>query len=222
VEAASMDKEKSSASTSNATISKQPAIVYQWEVSLRFGTSADLDTVCDDGWLYGPYFLTGTDKPETSDTQTVSAEPSTVDLINIGDFAMCIQISSPIDMTLSIKDYSVDVTTCDEDPADFAGTWVGTYSCFNEGCADEINEPITLYITQNDHSAQYTDDQGATFEGTVCGNEFVFNGGVEGPGGYFEKGKFTMNSDGTLNKESSFLNNNGSCRGDCEDFLERQ
>ena len=124
-------------------------------------------------------------------------------------------------MMLSIRDYSVDVATCDEEPANFAGTWTGEYACDNVGCGDESG-PIELTITQTGHSARYVDDSGAAYSGTVCGDEFAFDGGVEGPGGYVEKGRFTMNSDGTLRKESSFVTNDGSCRGDCEDSLERQ
>ncbi len=211
---------------SHVTSAMQKAPIYQWQVSLRFGTSADLNTICEDGWLYGPYTVTGTEKPETFDTASVSAEPSTVDLINFGTFAMCIEISSPIDLTLSIKNYSVDVTTCDEDPENFAGTWVGTYSCEYAGgeeCSEnETDQPITLWITQEGHSAQYTDDVEASFEGTVCGNEFAFNGGIEGPGGYIEKGKFVLQGNGTLTKEASFISNDGVCTGTCWDVLERQ
>jgi hypothetical protein len=224
LETTSIRQAKTDEPAAKATSPRQPNPIYQWEVSLRFSDSADLSTVCEEGWLYGPYTVSGTNKPETAETASVSAEPATVDLVNYGSFAMCIEISSPIDLTLSIKDYSVDVATCDEDPADFAGTWTGTYSCYNEGeenCDDEINQPITLTITQEGHSAKYTDDGDAFYEGTVCGNVFAFNGGVEGEYGYVEKGKFTLNSDGTLGKESSFVSADGSCTGSCEDLLER-
>lgn len=76
-------------------------------------------------------------------------------------------------------------------------------------------------VCEDGHSAQYTDSE-AAYRGTVCGNEFVFNGGVEGEWGYEEKGTATLNSDGSLRKTSSFVSYDGSCRGDCEDLLYRQ
>ncbi len=207
---------------SSKTSTVQPeSSVYEWQVSFRIG-SADSVNVCEDGWLYGPFTMRGTDKPETSDTTTVAAEPSTVDVINFGTFDMCIEISSPIDLTLDVTNFSVDVTTCDEEPANFAGEWSGTYSCDNEGCADIPTEEITLTVTQEpgSHSASYTDGE-AFYEGTVCGNVFTYNGGVEGEFGYIEKGTMTLNADGSAHKVSTFKDNSGPCQGECEDFLTR-
>lgn len=199
----------------------QPSDLNEWQVSFRIGAASEIDTICQDGWLYGPYTLRGNDMPETSDKEKISAEPSTVDLINFGSFAMCIQISSPIDLTLSINKYSVDVSTCDEKPADFAGTWTGTYSCDNQDCPDIPTSSIILHVYQDGHSASYHDEE-AYYEGTVCGNVFSYNGGVEGVLGYIEKGTMTLNPDGTAHKQSSFSDNNGPCRGTCEDFLTRK
>jgi hypothetical protein len=205
---------------------RKAAAAYQWDVSIRVGDTSDtdpLETVCEDGWLYGPYRLSGAEKPETSETETITADAGTVDLINFGEFAICILISSPIDMTLTIDEFSVDVTTCDEDPADFEGVWEGTYHCDSEGiggCEDE-GGPITLTVTQDGHRAKYTDGY-ASYSGTVCGNTFAFSGGAEGEYGYTEKGELTLNTDGTAHKVSSFVSTDGSCSGDCEDDLERQ
>lgn len=207
-------------SPSSQTENFQPSAVQEWQLSFRIGAAAEIDTICRDGWLYGPYTLRGNDIPETSDTANVSAEPSTVDLINFGSFAMCIQISSPIDLNLSVSKYSVAVSTCEENPANFAGTWTGTYSCDNQNCPDTPTSSITLHVYQDGHSASYHDEE-ASYEGTVCGNVFSYNGGVEGDFGYIEKGTLTLNSDGTAHKQSSFKDNNGSCQGTCEDFLTR-
>ena len=221
VETASLNRSPLLEFLSKATSPSLAMAAYQWEVSLRVGDADDLATVCEEGQLYGPYTVSGVTAPEIANTESISAEPSTVDLINFGQFAMCIQVSSPMDLSLSIHDYSVDVTVCDIDPVDFQGTWTGTYTCTNVGCEGQTNLPITLTITQDGHSAQYTDSE-ASYRGTVCGNEFVFNGGVDGEWGYEEKGTAILNSDGSLRKVSSFVSYDGSCRGDCEDLLYRQ
>jgi hypothetical protein len=112
--------------------------------------------------------------------------------------------------------------TCGEgcgSPSDFSGTWTGTYECtFREDqCGEPFGGEIALEVTQNGCSATYSDGD-ATFAGSVCGDVFEFEGG--GPG-YTESGILTLVTPNMAMKESTFVNTEGNCTGDCEDNLSR-
>ena len=94
-------------------------------------------------------------------------------------------------------------------------TTVGT-----PGSCDVPQGTVELTITQQGRSASYTDDAGAMYDGTVCGTAFSFKGGLTGS--YQESGKFTLNSDGTAGKVSSYTPLGGACTGRCIDELTRQ
>ena len=113
--------------------------------------------------------------------------------------------------------------TCGEgcgSPSDFSGTWTGTYECtFRDAlCGEPFGGDITLMVTQNGCAATYSDEE-ATYEGSVCGNVFEFEGG--GPG-YTESGTLTLVTPNEATKESTFVNTGDSCTGDCADVLSRQ
>jgi hypothetical protein len=187
-------------------------------ISARIGASDSVD-VCKDGYLYGPFtvMLDDSDDPVTVDPPTVSATPTTVQIINTGSFAICLQFNSPVDLQLSATNVAVDRTPCDEEPADFNGTWSGTYTCLNDPCPDDIDQNISLTVTQSGYSASYTDGF-ASFEGTVCGNTYTFNGGGEG---YTESGTLVLNTDGSATKYVTWQDTLGLCGGECTDQLER-
>jgi hypothetical protein len=189
------------------------------QVTARIGYAEDVDTVCQTGSLYGPFTITGTTQPETIDPPTISAEPSALSVINTGSFVVCLEVVSPVNAIINVDEVAVDVTPCEETPADFSGTWTGTYSCTNVGCPDDENVPITLTVTQDGHSAHYTDDQGGSFQGTVCGNVFRFNG--TGPG-YRESGTLTLTGEDKATKTATWVADDNSCKGDCTDNLARE
>ena len=132
---------------------------------------------------------------------------------------VCLEVVSPVNATINVDQVAVDVTPCKETPEDFSGTWTGTYSCTNVGCSDDEDVPITLTITQDGPNAHYTDDQGGSFEGTVCGDVFQFNG--TGPG-YWESGSLTLTGEDTATKTASWVADDNSCSGDCTDDLARE
>ena len=187
------------------------------QVSVRI--SNDIDTVCNTGFLIGTYtvFVNSSNQPSSVSPSTSSAPQSTLSVVNTGSFAICTEITYPVDATISLGNVELDATTCDEAPADISGIWTGTFSCTNIGCLDE-GGPVSLTITQNGNSAHYEDDEGASFDGTVCGNKFKFNGGKST---WTESGTFILNADGTASKTSSWRENDGSCHGDCVDDLHR-
>jgi hypothetical protein len=188
-------------------------------VSARIGAS--IDTVCEDGFLY-PFTISGSALNPTIDPPTATAAPSSVSIIKSGAFAICLQFNSPIDATVNANDVSVDVTPCNQAPKNISGKWKGTYTCINYGWPSDINQPITLTITQNGSSAQYVDDGGAVYQGTVCGNVFKFN--RVSPLDYDnENGTFVLNNNGTGTKNSTWFSNSSPSTnwGTCTDNLHR-
>ena len=160
---------------------------------IRIGASAD--TVCQDGLRYGPFFIAGDSSSPTVDPPSTTAEPSSVNIINAGSFAICFQVVSETDALMHIGDTTVDGKQCSQPPADMNGTWTGTYTCINQGSDHDIDQPITLTITQVGNRAQYFDGSD-TYEGTVCGNVFKFN--RTSPIDFStESGTFVLNNNGS-------------------------
>lgn len=188
---------------------------------VRIGAS--VDTVCQDGFLYDTITFNGNGYIDPS---TVSAAPSSVSIINSGSAAMCIQILSEESATINISNVSIDATPCNQAPANISGTWKGKYTCINYGCADcnEVNLPVKFTITYPDPldktRAVYTDGT-ATYNGTVCGNVFKFDGGD--PGLYKENGTFVLNNNGTGTKNSTWYSeyNPDTFWGTCTDNIHR-
>lgn len=194
----------------------------QVRVVAMVGSAVEYDTVCETGYSYGPFYISANEsqQPTSVDPPTVTASPATLSHVNAGSFSACVQIYSPVSATVSVDDLAIGTEPCELDAADIAGTWSGTYSCMNSGtgdCSDDIDQPITLYITQDGHSAEYTDGE-AEYEGIICGNVFRFNGA--GPG-YTESGTFTLNADGSGTKTSDWVSDFGECSGGCVDSLQR-
>ena len=104
-------------------------------------------------------------------------------------------------------------------PADIADTWTGSFSC-SDSCCDGFDGEVILTITLNGESASHSDDGGASFTGTVCGNVYTFEGGGEG---FTEGGRFVLNADGTASKQSTFTGlSEPFCTGLCMDELTRE
>jgi len=179
--------------------------------------------VCQNGELFGPFNvrLDESMRPEQVDPPTATATQSALSIINTGAFAVCLEVVSTMDMRVEAGDIVAVPETCHTPPADISGVWTGTYSCTGDPCSDdEDDHDITLTVTQreNGYSAHYEDSE-ASYGGTVCGNEFRFNG--RGPG-YTESGVFTLVSPTTAVKESQWHNDDGPCGGRCRDTLRRQ
>ncbi|MBI5098613.1 MAG: hypothetical protein HZB30_05185 [Nitrospirae bacterium] len=184
---------------------------------VRIGAFAS--TVCQEGLLYGPYAITGSSSSPAINPPTASAEPSTINIINSGSFAMCIQIYSQTDAAIDVGTPSIDVTQCNQPPADISGTWKGTYTCINHGYHNDVDQPITLTITQIGNRAQYIDDGGDKYEGTVCGDVFKFN---RNDPDETESGTFVLSKNGKGTKTSTWTANYPSTNwGNCTDHLHR-
>ncbi len=180
-------------------------------ISMRVGPATDPD-VCTTGKLYGPFTVTDN---LVEGSPTVQADQPTLSLANNGELAICTIITSPVNATLdfSLDSVHIDTEECTEPAASIGGIWRGDYSC-SSACGDESGN-ITLVLLQDDHSASYTDDE-ASYEGSVCGNQFKFSGGSST---YEESGTFTLNSNGTASKTSQYQQIGGSCSGQCSDPL---
>jgi len=187
------------------------------DVIVRVAPAADAATVCSTGIQYGPYAVTlagGTVDPP----DPVEADPATLSIVNTGAVALCVRVIPKVDATLNLARVALKATTCEAEASDLAGDWTGTYACDNSpGCGDE-GGTVDLTITQDGHSAHYSDGT-ADYDGTVCGGVFRFNGA--GPG-YTEDGVFTLRADGTATKTSTWRDfPAGFCSGSCRDSLHR-
>ncbi len=179
------------------------------QMSARVGPTSDPD-VCTTGELYGPFTVSG-DSVEGGSSVTVS-QPS-VRLANLGELAICMIVTSPVNATLDAETDSifVEAEECNQPPAYIGGVWEGDYSC-SGSCGTESGF-VRLTILQDEYTATYGDDE-AFYEGNVCGNTFKYSGGADT---YEESGTFTLNGDGTGSKTSSYTLTDGSCGGTCSD-----
>jgi hypothetical protein len=180
--------------------------------------------VCGGGIPFGPYQVAWDPVADegTVDPPTADVTPAALGIINTGTFSMCIEVLPDVNATVDVDRVEISREACEEAPADFGGTWEGTYSCFNDPCADDIDQPISLEVEHDVDSLQraFYNDGEADYEGTVCGNTFRFNGG-DTAGTYTESGVLTLNPDGTATKMSDWQDVFGTCGGHCEDQLTR-
>lgn len=179
------------------------------QMFVRVGPTSD-PTICTTGELYGPYMITN---GSVEGEQSAAASQPTLRLSNLGDLSVCMIITSPVNADLDVEADSLYLETdeCNEAPAPIAGVWEGNYSCASS-CGPDSGT-VRLTIVQDEYSATYSDGD-ASYEGTVCGNEFDFSGGGLG---YTESGTFVLNSDGSASKTSSYQNTGDSCTGTCSD-----
>jgi hypothetical protein len=80
-------------------------VVSTMTVTVWIGTVDQLPTVCEEGEQYGP-FTVGLDEnniPEEIDPSRVTLSDRTLDLLNGGDFSLCIEVVSPVTGTVTIE-----------------------------------------------------------------------------------------------------------------------
>lgn len=70
-----------------------------------------IDTVCETGEEYGPFSveLNEANQPVSVDPSSITLSQSTIDLINGGQFSLCIEVVSPIDGTVTIDALSFNL-----------------------------------------------------------------------------------------------------------------
>lgn len=199
------------------------AAVDGGQLFLRVSTAEQIDTVCAEGELYGPFSITLADnfQPESVSPAAAEATQRTLDVINTGSYSVCVQIMPAITAVADLNSLIVDMDSCTEPPATIAGTWTGPYECV--GICPESGT-VTLTIVQNTADptiATYTDDSNAAYEGRVCGNRFSFVGGLTDT--YDESGTFVLNADGSASKTSTYIDIGTTtiCSGTCTDTLNR-
>lgn len=198
------------------------AAIEGTQLFLRVANIEQLASVCTDGEVYGPFSVTLADTlvPMSVSPETASATQQTLDVINTGSYAVCIQILPVVNATVDLDTIIVNTTNCTEAPADIAGDWTGPYSCLGT-CPENGTVMLTIVQNLNDPSiATYTDNSGASYEGRVCGSRFSYSGGVTSD--YDESGTFVLNPDGSASKTSQFIDlTTGFCTGSCSDELTR-
>lgn len=199
------------------------------EVIYRIGPASEADTVCQTGVTYGPFMVAIDEnaQPMSVDPPNSQLQSESVEVINSGAFAICVQAAPMNNSTLNLDMIAIDVTMGADsdsdsddcgDPSDFSGVWMGTFSC-TDSCSEGFSDDITLTVTQNGTTASYVDDGGARFEGTVCGNVFSFSNNDPSE---TETGTMTLTGESTAVKMSTFQENSiPFCTGDCTDNLTR-
>lgn len=176
------------------------------------------ETVCETGVLYGPFQISH-ENSLVVDPETVTADEATLQIINMGSMTICMTIIPDFDALLSVDAVAMQISEGDCDaPADFAGTWIGTFECGNN-CYQTWDGDIELVVTQNGTQASYTDDGGDSFSGVICGNMFRFEYTGEG---FVERGTLTLNSTNSATKRSTWRETTPPyCGGNCVDYLTR-
>ena len=150
----------------------------------------------------------------------MAADAATLQIINLGSMSVCLTITPNIDALLSMDAVAVDITegNCAV-PANFAGTWNGTYQCGNS-CNEPFGGDIEMVVTQNGTQASYTDQGGDTFSGVVCGDMFRFE--YTGTG-FVERGTLTLDGPNAATKRSTWRSTTAPyCGGDCVDYVTRE
>ena len=184
---------------------------------IRVGS--DPSTVCETGILYGPFTVShGTSL--VVEPATATADEATLQVINLGMMTLCLVVTANFDCTLSVDAVAMDIREgrCAA-PADFAGTWTGTFECGN-WCQQPFGGDQQMTIVQDGTNASFVDDGGDTFEGVVCGNMFRFE--YTGTG-FRERGTLTLNEDGTATMRSTWRSDTPPyCGGDCLDQVTRE
>ncbi|MCP4568296.1 MAG: hypothetical protein GY841_12025 [FCB group bacterium] len=184
---------------------------------IRVGS--DPETVCQEGILYGPFQIAqgffGDPSPEA-----ISLDEPTVQLLNGGMVAICIDFISTFDANFSIEEMEFDVTSEDcGTPSDFAGYWSGPFEC-GHSCDDEpFGGTVGLTVTQDGSTASYVDLSDDSYTGTICGNKFRFER-IEL--NEIERGTMTLIDNNYAIKRSTWRTRSEPyCFGDCVDTLTR-
>lgn len=192
-------------------------------VRALFRVGNDPERVCSSAKVYGPYnasilgsslgFATGSPTSATADDQTLQ-------IVNLGPLAVCMEILSTIDASFSVNGVAWDVTSADcGAPGNFDGHWTGTYSCENSCTGEPFGGGIDLTVSQDGSVASYTDNGGVTFSGTVCGQAFRFE---QASAFETERGIMTLDNATSATKRSTWRTNASPfCGGDCVDRLHR-
>jgi len=178
----------------------------------------DPATVCESGILYGPFTVSGGTSLAV-EPETAAADAPTLQIINNGSMVLCMTITSNVDAELRIDALAVDLVTGDCDaPADFSGTWTGTYQCGNS-CGAPFDGDVTITVTQDGEDASYVDQSGDTYTGRVCGDAFHFE---RIDGDEIERGTMTLDGPDAATKRSTWRGTSPPhCSGDCVDVLTR-
>lgn len=194
-------------------------------VTYRVGTMEQAETVCETGVLYGPFIvaLDANDQPTSIDPPTSALTAASVEVINTGQFSVCVQVMSKRRAMVSVGNLAVDATAESSgdcaSPSNFAGDWQAEFICTDSCDPEGFGGEFATTITQEGNQASYSDGQ-ATFSGRVCGNVFTFSAN-EGAG-FVETGTLTLNTDGSATRQSHYRNNDTpNCEGDCQDTFTR-
>jgi len=74
-------------------------------VQAAIADAAGVETVCDDGEQYGPFEVTldANFQPVSVSPSSITLSQQTVSLLNSGAFSICLEVTSPVDGTITIQ-----------------------------------------------------------------------------------------------------------------------
>jgi hypothetical protein len=80
-------------------------------VTVRIAEVDQLETVCESGEEYGPFEVTldEANNPTAIDPDTIELSETTLALLEGGEFSICIEVTSPIDATVTIQSFDVSL-----------------------------------------------------------------------------------------------------------------
>lgn len=80
-------------------------------VTVGIAPPDQIDTVCDTGEQYGPFtvVLDQNYVPVSISPSSVTLSQNTIDLINAGQFAICLRVESPVDGTVTIQNLTFNL-----------------------------------------------------------------------------------------------------------------
>jgi hypothetical protein len=179
-------------------------------MTIRIASDEDEETVCETGALQGRFQvgLTEAFQVATVEPPTASVTPGSLNIMNSGAFAICVEVIAPVDAMFTVGNVDLDVTRCEEPPADIAGMWDSQISC-SDICGTEIGSEDIFTFTQDGSSVTAENAFGDTSVGTVCGSTLqleIFEGSTESI-------TFSFNSDGTAS--GMFDVPDDDCQGQC-------
>ncbi len=95
-----------------------------------------------------------------------------------------------------------------------SGDWVSAFCC-SDNAFGPFTGTDTLAVTQNSSALCFTDDQGGTFEGTISGMDFTWNGTTPGSPVVDECGEWVFSDEDNYSKTTTYFREDGSGGGAC-------
>jgi hypothetical protein len=197
-------------------------------VWMRIAEGDKADSVCQTGECFGNFEITSNQSGTLygANPRKALASPKAIKLLNSSNFALCLGVKAPVAGAVTASFLPVrdcfEPTPCSKPPINIAGYWKSNYRCDDSCEGLQKQDSLRVFISQDPKDltkASYVDNEGGSYKGTVCGNEFTFVGGGED---WSESGSFTFKDADSATKTSNYSNHKTCCVGRCSDSLVKE